>query len=473
VHERLAPDDQKEDWHLALTERNETRLPEKLRDDLRAAKRRAEQGLKKNEVMSYFLVEFMGSHEFIWVKEGDIIESFDPEDDVNVASAAGNITKKKRSTAFNTKQMSDAIEEGRWALEEFELQLNDACADGIEADDEYNDSVFTFDTLCESDDEADDMNVSCERTQRSEMDELNELLATDGLLDFSMEGRKKAKARAVALKKQSALEVKKEKDKEKAMKAKAKASPKEDPKKAEKLELEEKRMLEQRRLKRVRDHEKALKEIERKAKKMRGQDPEKKISPNTILNKRGRAETIAKGFIMRKCMSDESFTGVSFQPTATVDPSGLFGMALAFRAAAGEVQVVDTAGNPISSNSWDKIDADGPLESSERCIRLREMINQIEREIAKVDASTARRLALIEKSEKDRDATHQRIIDAEDQVRAAHASKKKKAAAKKMEYYNVDAPMMPQEDAMDDGGDDTSGVDEDEGYANVVSALYE
>lgn len=474
MHDRLAPDDQKEDWHLALTERNETRLPEKLRDDLKAAKRRAEQGLKKNEVMSYFLVEFMGSHEFIWVKEGDIIESFDPDDDVNVASAAGNITKKKRSTAFNTKQMSDAIEEGRWALEEFELQLNDACADGIEADDEYNDSVFTFDTLCESDDEADDMNVSCERAQRSEMDELNELLATDGLLDFSIEGRKKAKARAVALKKQSALEVKKEKDKEKAMKAKAKVSPKEDPKKVEKLELEEKRMLEQRRLKRVRDHEKALKEIERKAKKMKGQDPEKKISPNTIPNKRGRAEAIAKGFIMRKCISDESFTGVQFQPTANVEPSGLLGMALAFRAAAGEVQVVDTAGNPISSNSWDKIDADGPLESSERCIRLREKINQIEREIARVDASTARRLALIEKSEKDRDATHQRIIDAEDQVRAAHASKKKKAATKKMEYYKVGASMIPQEDAMDDGGgDDTSGVDEDEGYTNVVSASYE
>jgi hypothetical protein len=469
----LAPDDQKEDWHLALTERNETRLPEKLRDDLRAAKRRAEQGLKKNEVMSYFLVEFMGSHEFIWVKEGDIIESFDPEDDVNVASAAGNITKKKRSTAFNTKQMSDAIEEGRWALEEFELQLNDACADGIEADDEYNDSVFTFDTLCESDDEADDMNVSCERTQRSEMDELNELLATDGLLDFSMEGRKKAKARAVALKKQSALEVKKEKDKEKAMKAKAKASPKEDPKKAEKLELEEKRMLEQRRLKRVRDHEKALKEIERKAKKMRGQDPEKKISPNTILNKRGRAETIAKGFIMRKCMSDESFTGVSFQPTATVDPSGLFGMALAFRAAAGEVQVVDTSGIPVLTESWEKIDADTPLESDERCKRLREKINLIEREIVRVDATTERRLALVEITEKAREAAQKRVVEAEEQVRAAYAPKKKKPAVKKIESVNVEAPVMPEDDVDERGGDDLSGVDEDESDDNGMSASYE
>ena len=87
---RLAPDDQKEDWHQSLTERNESRLPEKLRSDLSVAKRRAEQGLKKtgSDLMSYFLVEFMGSHEFIWVKESDIIENFDPDEDVNIAAAS-------------------------------------------------------------------------------------------------------------------------------------------------------------------------------------------------------------------------------------------------------------------------------------------------------------------------------------------------------------------------------------------------
>lgn len=473
-HDRLAPDDQKEDWHLSLTDRNEARLPEKLREDLKAAKRRAEQGLKKTEVMSYFLVEFMGSHEFIWVREGDIIENFDPDDDVNVASAAGNVTKKKRSTAFNTKQMSDAIEEGRWALEEFELQLNDACADGFEADEEYNDSIFTFETLCESDDEADEMNVKCEKAQRSEMDELNELLATDGLLDFSIEGRKKAKARALALKKQSALEVKKEKDREKSMKSKS--SPKDEQKIAEKLDLEEKRMLEQRRAKRVRDHEKALKEIERRTKKMRGLDSEKKSNPNEIPNKRARAESIAKGFIMRKCMKDPSFNGVSYQPTATVEPSGLLGMALAFRAVAGEVQVVDTSGNPVLCNSWEKIDTDSPPDSAERCKRLREKINLIESEICRVDSFTDRRLGLIEISEKARVAAQKRILDTEEKVRAAYAPKKKKSVVKKVDCSKVEAPAMLEEDAMDDGGgddDDLSGVDDDEDYTNVLSASYE
>lgn len=457
-----------------MTDRNEARLPEKLRDDLSAAKRRAEQGLKKqvNEIMSYFLVEFMGSHEFIWVRESDIIENFDPEDDVNIASAAGNITKKKRSAAFNTKQMSDAIEEGRWALEEFELQLNDACGDGSDAEDEFNDSIYTFDTLCQSDDEADEMNINYERAQRSEMDEMNELLATDGLLDFSIEGRKKAKARAVALKKQSVLEEKKERDREKAKKSKPKAPSKDDLKKAEKIGLEEKRMLEQRRLKRTRDHEKALKEVERKAKKMKSNDLDKRSNPNEVPNKRGRAETIVKGFIMRKCIQDSSFNGASFQPTAIVEPSGLLGMALAFRAAAGEVQFIDNSGNPFVVNNWEKFDADGPSESAERCKRLQEQIDLIEHEIVKVDAYTEKRLALIEKAEKARIAAQKRILDAEDQVRATHSPKKKKTV-KKMESNKVigTADIQPDVDAIVDcGGDDLSGGGEDESYADGVSA---
>ena len=194
----MAPDDQKEDWHKTLTDRNEGRLPEKLRSDLKAAKRRAEAGLKKqsSELMSYFLVEFMGTHEFNWVKESDIIESFDPEEDVNIAAAAGNITKKRRSTAFNTKQMTNAIEEGRWALEEFELQLNNCCGDNSdnEEDDAENDSGYTYDVLCQSDGEADELEEGKEKGNESDIEELNELLASDGVLDYSVEGRKKAKA---------------------------------------------------------------------------------------------------------------------------------------------------------------------------------------------------------------------------------------------------------------------------------------
>ena len=170
--------------------------------------------------MSYFLVEFMGSHEFIWVKESDIIESFDPEEDVNIAAAAGNVTKKRRSTAFNSKQMTNAIEEGRWALEEFELQLNNTCGDHSDDEDDIdNDTGYTYDILCQSDEEADEIDQDDNKGRESDIEELNELLEHDGLLDFSVEGRKRAKARATALKKQNTLLAKKEREKAMGVKA--------------------------------------------------------------------------------------------------------------------------------------------------------------------------------------------------------------------------------------------------------------
>ena len=84
----LAPDDQKEDWHSLLTQRNEARLPEKLLAGLQAGKKKALQALQrqnegKAERMSYFLVEFLGTHEFIWVREADIEENFNPDEDIN------------------------------------------------------------------------------------------------------------------------------------------------------------------------------------------------------------------------------------------------------------------------------------------------------------------------------------------------------------------------------------------------------
>jgi len=441
----LAPDDQKEDWHQALTDRNEGRLPEKLRADLKAAKRRAELALKKqnSDLMSYFLVEFMGSHEFIWVKESDIIENFDPEEDVNIASAAGNITKKRRSAAFNTKQMTNAIEEGRWALEEFELQLNNTCGDRSDDEDDFNDAGYTFDILCQSDDEADEMDAGIDNTDESVIDEQNELLSSDGLLDFSIEGRKKAKARVLSMKKAKKekmvkeKEREKEREKEKAKKAKVtpkvpKASPKDDAKKLERqLEMEQKREqkeLDARRKKRARDHEKSLKELERKAKKKKS--TEKKGNPNEVQNKRGRAEAVAKGFLVRKCIKDASFNGASFQPTASVEPSGLLGMALAFRAAAGEIPFLDNAGKPFLENSWDNIEIDSSMDSSERCRLLQEQIDLIGQEIVKVDASTQRRLSLVEDAKKAQSAALDKILEADEQVRATIAKKKKKSIKK-------------------------------------------
>jgi hypothetical protein len=72
----LPSEDQREGWHDAVTERNEARLPEKLRSQLETAKRKCMQSQKRHS-LRYFLVEFLGTYLFIWVRETDIVENFD------------------------------------------------------------------------------------------------------------------------------------------------------------------------------------------------------------------------------------------------------------------------------------------------------------------------------------------------------------------------------------------------------------
>jgi hypothetical protein len=468
----MAPQDQREHWHQSLTERNEARLPEKLREELKLGKRRAEQGLKKqsSDVMSYFLVEFMGTHEFIWVRESDIIETFDPEVDPNVAAAAGNITKKRRSTAssFNAKAMSDAIEEGRWALEEFEIQLSDTCGDQNEGASEFG-VGYTYDVICQTDEEAEEMDSILEhgKDDESDTEEKNELLANSGRLDFSVEGRKKAKARATELKKHKAMRVKQEKDKSKDSHSKAsgrtggkspriiisEADTKQLARHLEADERREKKELDVRRKKRVREHDRLLREIGRDAKKNKLNTPEKKTNSNEIKDKKSRAEAVIKSFLIQKCQNDSNFNGASFIPTNSVDPSGLLGMALSFRAAAGEIPFEESGGNSFVTYPWDKIDANAPAESSERCRLLQEQIALVEKEIVKVDAAKQRRLDLHNEAKKTLIAVQQNIVRAGEEVTTANASalKGKKRSVKKKDS-KLDAAKS------DDGADDLSGI---------------
>jgi len=86
--------DQLEGWHVAVTDRNEMRLPDRLRVQLNVVKQRCKQ-MQIRQSMSYFLVEFMGTHEFLWVPETNIIENFDPEDDPNKKNL--NVATVKKS----------------------------------------------------------------------------------------------------------------------------------------------------------------------------------------------------------------------------------------------------------------------------------------------------------------------------------------------------------------------------------------
>jgi len=482
----MAPNDQREDWHLYLTQRNEARLPEKLQVGLQSGKKKAIQAIQrqnegKAERMSYFLVEFLGTHEFIWVREADIIENFDPEQDVNQQLAsAGNISKKKKSvirgqTAANARMLQKATDEGRWALEEFEMLLNDPCGDQMEdfANEEEEEN-YTFPVLCESDDEADEADDSTpSQTTPSqttggtifdtptgiitEIDEVNELIATDGKLDYTAEGRKNAKKRAAALKKQIAEEKKSANKKKKEPKVvpekvvPVKVLPltptpvKVLPAKAEKSSRQsepdykkEQRELEKRRKKRSRERERVLKELERKAKKMKVDGNSTMIRKGRklgIADKRRRAESLVKGYlhsiVAKEGLRGFGSGGASNLSAANVDGSGILGVALAFRVAAGELDMPNGDDSTSSVKPWDKVDVDSSTTSHDRCVNLEKKIKLIEDAIERLARDDERRKQLLELAKQDKIKYDQEVCAAEKEARQNDMPKRKVSVKRK------------------------------------------
>ena len=513
----LAPNDQKEDWHKALTDRNEARLPEKIRKDLSHGKKKALQTLAKQaegqaERMSFFLVEFLGSHEFIWVREADILEHFDPNVDPNTGNKQSSKTKQ-------AKHFIRALEEGRWALEEFELQLSDPCGDLTEESNAQNNDGgeheienYSFRVLCESDDEADEADVrnstlsnsnkknnsssqviQTPTGELSDIEEVHELLATDGLLDYSMEGRKNAKRRAQALKKHQADTKKKTASTTKKKKSispkktntnvstgtsntpssskKKRTSPKSTPatttstttttpsssKKMEREKYwEEKRIqkeLEKRRKKRERERERCLREQERKEKRR------KQLSDHGlnrtgrrlgINDKRGRAHSIVRGYLQRQQLRQNN--GVNSMSAAGVEASGLLGMALAFRAAAGEISMPNDLDNASGFRPWERIQVSSSATSQERCNAYEEKIRLLQTTIDKFTKDDERRYNLIEDVKQQKINLLEKIFADEKEARKNVLPKKKRVIK--------NAKQTKQENTAKDDGDDDDEDDE-------------
>jgi len=510
----LAPPDQREEWHTALTERNESRLPDKLRAELQAGKRKAELALKRQksgatEQMSFFLVEFMGTHEFIWVKEADIIESFDPEEDPNLASAAGNITKKKRSRISDSKTFIVALEEGKWALEEFELQLSDTCGDLTEEEEEAEEDMnYSYSVLSQSDDEAEEEDGDTEFNDptSSDAEEANELLSSDGLIDFSAEGRKNAKKRALARKKEKNDAQKKEKadqvkksksdgsksksesgkaksevgkskpesgksktenktksdttkSKPEVMKSKKKSRTSNDARESKRLqkqrEKEEKaelRELERKRKKRTKEREKMMKDDLKKKKRKRSDVAE---DESVLTNdKRARACAIVTGYITRIAKRDDMKTlglgGVVNIPTSVVDSSGLLGMTLAFCAAAGEIPMPENGDDDMKIRPWDEIDVDGPKTSAERTNNLEKQLLLLQKKLEQVKESTKKRKLLREETISKLEVAEALIYASEKEAKRLIMRNKGKKTPGKVEPKNrVESVLVVSADASD------------------------
>jgi hypothetical protein len=395
-------------------------------------------------------VEFLGSHEFIWVREADIVENFNSADDPNKKDVSGHRTKKvsRKSLAniLGSKTYANAIEEAQWALEEFELQLQDigGPVEEEEDEDEHEEEGYSYSVLSQSDDEADGETDDDELTSDDlDVDECNELLASNGLLDFSTAGRKK---RAQIIKQQK-LDVEKKQKTLKAKKARAdKAKKAKDVKLKEKEKRQETRDLEKKRRKRMREREKALKGVQHQMKKRKLSDP----APgrrHLIVSKRERASAIVSGYVNRASKNgDYKPLGLGgdqkWIQSSLIDSTNLSGMALAFRASAGLIPMPkqDTgAPGKIILNPWDTIRLKGKKTSAERSACLEKQIELLEREIQLAKASKERRVERLRVVQKDVVKMNESIIEDDKLARENPLKKSKKPhplAGKKRKRVN-------------------------------------
>lgn len=455
----LPPAEQREGWHQAVTERNEGRLPEKLRAQLLIAKKRCERAQKRmnnNQSLSYFLVEFLGTHEFIWVRETDILENFDPNADPNTRATLAKKSRSSRSTASNvvgSKTYATALQECVWASEEYETVLQDAfevsgADDGEDDDEEMN---YSFQVLAQSDEEADNegkhgYQYDEEVMEVSDVEEANYLIAHDGILDTSAAGRMHAKKRSQALKKKatSKKEVaapfheepspskKRSKSKDvRETKAKEPETAK-NPKEKDHTERKDQREVERRRKKRVREHEKSIRTEARKKTRRRRSTPSEPDEGDRGLNhnKRARATAIVKAYLIRMAKQDEcrslALSGVMTMPAALVDSTGLLGMALAFRAASGVISMPDDNSTQLAkSKPWVVIETEKPKTSAERTERLQQQVDLLEKEIISVRSAFDRRTVLASEYISRRRSA-ERIAEADDLAARYNHFKKKK-----------------------------------------------
>eukprot|EP00977_Amphora_coffeiformis_P019531 scaffold7349_cov173-Amphora_coffeaeformis.AAC.12 len=462
----LPPEDQREGWHTAVTERNEMRLPEKIRSQLMGAKKKCESAQKKQS-LSYFLVEFLGTHEFIWVRETDIVEKFDRNSDPNKVNNA----KKKRSSrnsisnVTGSKTYTTALEECEWATDEFEQLLQEAFdyesdQEGAE-DDDGEFMNYSYALLNQSDDEAskidshghvyndDDMSVS-------DVDEANWLIVHEGQIDTSASGRKNAKKRTLAMKKKAEkkkepAEVAKKEKPTKDSKSKEKPTKRKkiDVRAKEREEKREQKEVEKRRKKRTREREKVLRDAKKQKKKRTEEDPK-----GLLFDKRLRATAIVRAYMNRIESTDEykslALNGVMNVPAAIVDSTGLLGMALAFRAASGELSMPDDSeeADAAKFKPWTKIECDKPVTHQERSERLDQKMKLLEKEIERVRANTKRRRELAAEALKEKEARDARIQ--EDDKMARINPFKKKTKKPQPEANNQGGQTQPADSEEDD-----------------------
>lgn len=402
----LPPPEQGEGWHHAVTERNEARLPHNLRGPLMQAKKQCEKNQKRAN-HSYFLVEFLGTHEFTWVRETDIVESFDsdPSNDPN-KKPGGKKGRSSRSgsNAVGSRMYQRAIEECLYANNEYESVLNDAMStvnNGQQVDDNEDDDdevTYSFAVLAQSDDEADMVEnhgyqLSEDALSLSDVEEINCLLANNGFIDVGTLAKKGLKKKP-SVPKASASKKKSSSKEESSTSSK---KPTKESTQKSKVDKKESKELDKRRKKRTRDRDKALRALARKKRKgpaVDGAEADDEI--DLVYDKKNRATAIVKAYLDRLSHKEEAKSlalgGVLTMPAAMVDSTGILGSTIAFRAAAGMLKMPDDGKEAEEKRKpWSAIDPTQHKSSEKRIKMLMEKKELISKQLGILRSHTSKR----------------------------------------------------------------------------------
>lgn len=343
--------------------------------------------------------------------------------------------------------------------------LQDAFEFADDSNNEENDEEesYSFPVLAQSDDETENdskpgYKYDADEMGLSDVDEANYLLSHDGMLDTSADGRKNAKKRTQEMKKQATAK-KKDAVQKQAPSKKSKTpistakkhtadenTDKKSDKKTEKTvsyEIKDKKKeqkdLERKRKKRSRDYEKYFKGEAKKKGKRKHPYAEEEESDDISLarNKRARATAVVNAYLLRWAKEDESnkslaLNGVVSMPAAMVDSTGLIGVALAFRAAAGELAMPDDGEERATkAKPWVVIDAEKPKKSDERVSVLEKQIELIEKELERARKDMEKRKLLAMDYKPKRRAAESKVEEDNAAVRGNPLWKKKKSLSVK------------------------------------------
>jgi hypothetical protein len=144
-------------------------------------------------------------------------------------------------------------------------------------------------------------------------------------------------------------------------------------------------------------------------------------------------------------MKSLALSGVMTMPSAQIDSTGLLGMAIAFRAAAGELDMPESSDPVLKAKPWENIDVNGPKTSMEREKALLEQKSLLEAEIQRIRAATQRRkelkeAALVEKLEMEAE-----VAATAGAVRLSMEKMPRRKSAKKIKVEKPDAEKKAAE----------------------------